>query len=133
MRRQTKEIPNTKNVVVWPEDILKQIRIVEAYDRAEARESEISSRLDKNDTYDNKRVALISENFEYYIFLIIGSAIWIFVARAILKWQKFPFHRHMVEVCLIYTCPILIIIVLLYFVDFGTRRSRTKESFEKQS
>jgi hypothetical protein len=133
MRRQTKEIPNTKNVVVWPEDILKQIRIVEAYDRAEARESEISFRLDKNDTYDNKRVALISENFEYYIFLIIGSAIWIIVARAILKWQKFPFHRHMVEVCLIYTCPILIIIVLLYFVDFGTRRSRTKESFEKQS
>lgn len=135
MRRQTKEIPNTKNVVVWPEEILKQIRIVEAYDMAQERTTEKSSHAhpNKSNMKEIKRAPMISENFEYYAFLTIGSIVWLLVARAVLKWHKFPFHRHIIEVGLIYTCPILIIILLLYCVDFGTRKIMMQDSIDKRN
>ena len=128
MKRKSKEIPNTKNVVVWPDEILDQIRLVEAYDRVQKRASAERKSVSGGQSIDDehRRHTIISENAEYYLFLIFGSMIWILVARAILKWQQFPFQRHMIEVCLIYTCPILFIILLLYFVDFGTNILKRK-------
>jgi hypothetical protein len=58
---------------------------------------------------------------EYYVFLFAGGAVWFGSAFRILKWQRFPFHNHMLEVGLILLCPIVLIAATLRLLDRYTK------------
>jgi hypothetical protein len=128
MRPISKEEPNTKNVVIWPEKILKEIRRVEDFDLKEKRRKPIKRTVSSGERNVSKSSRLLllpfqTERLEYYLFIAVGSITWILIANAILRWHKFPFHKHPLEIILIYFLPIIFIALLLYVVDFGVERS----------
>lgn len=127
----SKEEPNTKNVVIWPEKIRNQIRLVEEYDKLENlkfRQKNIEkTQQDEINNLKLKHNAINHERIEYYIFLIFGSLIWLLIAHTILKWHQFPFHKHVYESLLIYFCPLILIIIVLYLLDFGISREDVKK------
>jgi hypothetical protein len=134
MKHHTKEEPNTKNVVIWPENIRNQIKLVEEYDKLEKyrqkqadrnkyhsiEEQEEELRIKQNTPINNERI-------EYYIFLTFGSLIWLLIAHTILKWHQFPFHKHVLESLVIYFCPLIAIFFVLFLLDFGISLQNTKK------
>lgn len=120
--KNTEEIPNTKNVVIWPEKILNEIRMVERFDADHKEIIPVSNVKQKSPSLS----FYINESVEYYMFVILGSIIWCVVARSTLIALKFPFHKHFFEVIIIYTVPIFIFMLVFYLLDI-TVPSKKKE------
>jgi hypothetical protein len=134
MKHSTKEEPNTKNVIIWPENIRNQIKLVEEYDKLEkyrhkhqSDSKKIHSREEQEELGIKKTMSINNERIEYYIFLIFGSLIWLLVAHTILKWHQFPFHKHVIESLIIYFCPLIAIILVLFLLDFGISLQNAKK------
>mmetsp|Transcript_8904 Transcript_8904/g.13366 ORF Transcript_8904/g.13366 Transcript_8904/m.13366 type:complete len:125 (-) Transcript_8904:397-771(-) len=118
-----KEEPNTKSVIVWPDEILQEIKRVEEYDSWRRKRKGL---LRRGSSSVESRSVFYTEEYEYYVFVLVGSVLWILLAHTTLKWHKFPFHMHTIECTLIYTFPIFLIILTLYFLDFGIERNKTR-------
>ena len=115
MIHQTKEEPNTKNILIWPENI---------------RNKENNEKYYKNNKEKKEKIEKINinnEKIEYYLFIIFGSLLWLVIAHTILKWHQFPIQKHIFESFLIYICPIFIIIFVLFLLDFGIAKSNIKK------
>jgi hypothetical protein len=112
MKGLPKESPNTPNVRVWPEGYKGSPK------GSKTRVSKFSSEYEvaAAETAHRERWRWL-ERLEYYVFIIGGSALWYFIVKWILKWLKFPLHRHKVEVSLMYIVPILIMISIVYLLD----------------
>lgn len=111
-----KEVPNTNGVVIWPEKILNEIKMLEQYDKAQRRkESDNTFSTDEED-FLVERLGL-SESFEFFVMLVIVALIWWAGAYYVLKQHKFPFQRHYFEAAAIFVCPVLFIVALFSIVD----------------
>mmetsp|Transcript_15722 Transcript_15722/g.15859 ORF Transcript_15722/g.15859 Transcript_15722/m.15859 type:complete len:129 (-) Transcript_15722:121-507(-) len=121
-----KEEPNVKNLVIWPAGSL------------EDRQNEARRRLRRTQRIHDQQKSLFwyemqslytmaGEYIEYYLFFFGGSVAWIFFVRFALKILKFPFHRHFLEVCIIYTVPILILLATLILIDKRFTRLEDEE------
>lgn len=111
-----KEEPNTKNVQTWLDTT--------------SNNEDRSARKQKPSTpavswFDRARMQM--EKMEYFIFLFVGSILWICVVRIALKWLQFPIHLHKVEVSLTYCIPILLLLALLSIVEYSVGRDTGKE------
>jgi hypothetical protein len=129
--QSTKEEPNTKNVIIWPEKIRDQIRIVEQYDQIEKLRFRQKNNDEKKSNQEKEIIAqqssINNERIEYYIFLVFGSLIWLLIAHTVLKWHQFPFHKHVYESLVIYLCPLVVIFFVLFLLDFGITRLDVKK------
>jgi len=65
------------------------------------------------------------ERVEFYAFLAIGSIAWYCVVFKILDWHRFPFHLYRTELWLIVIVPIVLIIALLFVMDYIFSKSKT--------
>jgi hypothetical protein len=117
------EVPNTKNVIIWPEKILNEIRRVEKFDQTNKEIDAIPRKLKKSNSF---KLFNFLESCEYYAFVVLGSVMWILLARAILIWQRFPFHRHPFEIILIYTVPILLLLLVLFLLDMHFQKRKVE-------
>lgn len=116
MIHQIKEEPNTKNIIIWPENIRN--------------EEKLNNKIKLNLNKENNKIKLNyynNERIEYYIFIIFGSLIWLVIAHTILKWHQFPIHKHPYESFFIYIFPIFVIIFVLFLLDFGISKSNIKK------
>jgi hypothetical protein len=105
MLRAVKEEPNTPNVIVWKD------RFDEQKVHRQQREKEIEAE-------DNvKNITL--QRFEFLIFLFIGITLWFYSVYKILKWHRFPFHKHQLEVVAILFIPIFMIAFLLFIININ--------------
>jgi hypothetical protein len=59
--------------------------------------------------------------YEFWVFAAVASALWCYAVNAMLKWHKFPFHKHPGEVFLMYTVPIIVTIMLLKLLDWSVK------------
>ena len=125
--RITKETPNTPNVQVWPEGYQE---IGEKSSRT-SRQKISKEELEEKKEYRRKMRWL--EWLEYYLFVIGGSVLWCYIVKRMLKWLKFPVHRHPMEVASMYIVPIIIMISVVYILDRRfTVTDTTGESEEKE-
>jgi hypothetical protein len=117
------EVPNTDGVVIWPEKILNEIKILEQFDKAQRkRESHNLHHALEDHEVNNEEDFLVeklgfSESFEFYLMLIVVSLIWWAGAYYVLKQHKFPFHKHYIEAAAIFVCPVIFIVVFFIIAD----------------
>lgn len=108
------ELPNTKNIVVWPKgsvlDSKRPRKSKQDYAATGAESVSFLSSFDIGSWWNEK--------YDFSLFFFIGSAIWVWLLRAALRWLKFPVHRHTREVYLFYIAPIVVLFLLLYTFDF---------------
>lgn len=122
-----KEVPNTPNVAVWPEEFVKKEASAEkksnsaskskaaAAAAAAAFEAE-TTEVDYEDTWAAFFYSWL-EYFEFYIFLFGGSLLWYIVVTKTLDAHNFPYHLYIPEVFLIVTIPIVFLLALLTFIQ----------------
>lgn len=116
-----REVPNTSGVVIWPEKILNEIKMLEQYDRAQ-RKKEFHPVVDRDERNDGEEDFLVeklgfSESFEFYLMLTVVALVWWAGAYFLLKQHKFPFHKHYIEAAAIFVCPVLFIVVFFSILD----------------
>jgi hypothetical protein len=61
------------------------------------------------------------ETFEFVLFFVFGSAVWIFVSYRLLRYLRFPFHAHPYETVCIFSLPVLLVALILKIIERGTR------------
>lgn len=61
--------------------------------------------------------AIFLEQLEFYLFIIIASGVWCFLAYFTLKTLKFPFHAHPYETTVIFVVPVIAISLILKFIE----------------
>lgn len=131
-----REVPNTSGVVIWPEKILNEIKMLEQFDKAQ-RKKEAHHKVEPDnkgeDDFLVEKLGL-SESFEFYLMLTIVAFVWWGGAYFLLKQHKFPFHKHYIEAAAIFLCPVVFIIVLFSVLDrvynhyyYNNRRKDTEE------
>ena len=115
----SKELPNTKDVLVWPVGSVPDDNV-----RPKRR---LSINSNQSSDSDDRETAIFSlkskwwgQKFEFSMFFFLGSLIWILSVQYVLKFLQFPVHKHPVELLLIYCVPILLVYSLLRLVDIIT-------------
>mmetsp|Transcript_25561 Transcript_25561/g.43107 ORF Transcript_25561/g.43107 Transcript_25561/m.43107 type:complete len:152 (-) Transcript_25561:119-574(-) len=127
-----KEVPNTNGVVIWPEKILNEIKMLEQFDKAQKRKE-----VHFNDEVISEEEDFLveklgfSESFEFYLMLVVVALVWWAAAYYVLKLHQFPFHKHYFEALAIFICPVLFIIVLFSLVDSAYNYFYHKNKFKK--
>lgn len=58
------------------------------------------------------------EKLEFYVFLLVGSYSWYYIVFKVLDWHRFPIHLYTVELWLVVVVPIILILVMLYVMDW---------------
>jgi hypothetical protein len=58
------------------------------------------------------------ERLEFYAFLSAGSYTWYYVVFKVLDWHRFPFHLYTFELWLVVVIPIVLILLILYGIDY---------------
>jgi hypothetical protein len=113
------EVPNTNGVVIWPEKILNEIKMLEQFDKAQRKEdSHHVEELEFKEEDDFLVEKLgFSESFEFYLMLLIVAVVWWAGAYYLLKQHKFPFHKHYIEAVAIFVCPVVFIVVVFSVLD----------------
>ena len=116
-----REIPNTNGVVIWPEKILNEIKMLEHYDKVQKRKEvvmkqEYERKQMENDEFLVEKLGF-TEKFELYTLLIVVAFIWWGGTYYVLKRQKFPYHRHYFEAVAIYICPVIFIVCFFIGLD----------------
>ena len=114
----SKEEPNTRNVLVWPPGTHSEENDITVRRRTRHRD-----RISREESIFYQKLDLL-------LFALGGSALWCAGVYAVLKWQKFPVHLHILEVSLIYALPVLLIVVLLLILERITNRG---EAFVKKT
>lgn len=113
-----KEEPNTPNVIVWPKGFKDSSDIKNNFNSEDRSDNKTSKQLfNDNDDNSNNSNNLFWIKIEKYFFIFCGSSLWIFVVIKLLKYLKFPFHRHYWEVVCMIIIPILFIIILINLLD----------------
>lgn len=57
------------------------------------------------------------EKLEFYVFVVVASGTWCFLAYYTLRTLKFPFHAHPYETFGIFVGPIVLIILILKLIE----------------
>lgn len=65
------------------------------------------------------------ERLEFYAFLVLGSITWYCVVFKVLDWHRFPFHLYQFELWLIVVVPVVLIVALLFILDYIFSKSKT--------
>lgn len=73
------------------------------------------------------RVYQLWERLEFYAFLCIGSYSWYYVVFKVLDWHRFPFHLYTFQLWLIVIVPIVLILLILYGIDYMFKEKEEKE------
>jgi uncharacterized membrane protein YhdT len=129
-----REVPNTNGVVIWPEKILNEIKMLEQFDKAQKRKEvhfvDDSTSLPVEEEFLVEKLGF-SETFEFYLMLAAVAVIWWTGAYFMLKQHKFPFHRHYFEAAAIFLCPVIFIFVFFILVDtaynYFDRKNKNKK------
>lgn len=113
-----KEVPNTNGVVIWPEKILKEIKMLEQFDKAQKRKEALINNeiLNEEEDFLVEKFGF-SESFEFYLMLVVVALVWWVLVYYVLKLHKFPFHKHYFEALAIFICPVVFIFVLFSLLD----------------
>ena len=115
------EVPNTSGVVIWPDKILNEIKMLEQYDRVQRRKAAQQHATEKEnipveDDFLVEKLGL-SERFEFYMLLTLVAFLWWGGSYYLLKLHKFPFHKHYFEALAIFLCPVIFIVVMFIVID----------------
>jgi hypothetical protein len=116
------EAPNTKNIAVWKKGA---IEVNDRDDRINKkalinkRTSDSDSDSDKAESYPPaERKPWWNEKYDFTLFFFLGSLLWVWIVKTILRWLKFPVQKHSQEVYLFYTVPLVIMFGVLYLLDY---------------
>jgi len=108
-----RESPNVKSVITWPDGSLGELKGNKKASRRSLERRDIRSRPNFYKFFFDRA--------DYYIFFLGGALIWVIAVRFTLKFLRFPFHRHVLEIWLIYLVPVLVLFGLLVIIDAATR------------
>lgn len=110
------ESPNTKNVVIWSPKVITKL-----FDKSISKRRKFLKDEGKSESR-----TYITEKTEYYIVFFTASGVWFIVVNLALKYLKFPFHRHKLEVFMIYFIPVLFLLIILVIIDYVFTFSKAK-------
>jgi hypothetical protein len=115
--RFRKENPNM--MTVWPEGSIRD-------ETPKARKKQRENRLEQKKSDDEKIEKIHRhkryESMEFFLFLLGSCLLWYLLVCYILKHQKFPIHKHKLEVAGMIIIPIILTLFMLIAMDWGFKR-----------